>query len=209
MDKKELPRNQVFFENLKTLIRLAKNSLKQNECEQIDFRKSVINANGNYDFAESAHLANADWILLNSIFVSMFSHLEYKLFLYCKAIEKDSAFKIKLENLSGSTLIKYFNYLNLVANVKSASKDTISYQNLILFQKVRNTLVHNGGVMITDKNKKIEDHVIYNFLKNKKVAMGGSSGIIRIKSCDFLEDFYSLCKTICNDIAMEINKNFR
>src|SRR5690606_30480133 len=207
MEPKEITSNNVFYNNLESIIRLTKESLKLTESQKTEFHKNLLNEKfENYDKSESSHLANADWIILNSIFISMFSHFEYKLFLYCKAIEKSNEFKIKLDNLSGSTLVKYLNYLNLVANIESASKNTRNYQTLTLFQKVRNTLVHNGGIMITDINKKLESHELYKFLKDKKVAMGGSLGIIRITNVDFLKNFYLLCKGLCDEIADEINK---
>ena len=210
MESKEISTNIVFYKNLESLIRLAKESVESTEFQYTELQKNIFRENfDKYDINESSHLANVDWILLNSIFISMFSHLEYKLFLYCKKIEKNSEFKIKLDNLNGSTLVKYFNYLNLVANIESASKSVKNYQTLTLFQKVRNTLVHNGGIIITDKNKKLESHELYKFLKDKKVAMGGSLGIIRISNVDFLENFYLLCKNMCDEIADEINKNFR
>lgn len=59
--------------------------------------------------------------------------------------------------------------------------------------------------MLTDKNKKLEFHELYKFLKDKKVAMAGRSGIIRIINIDFLEDFSLLCRQVCDEIGDEIN----
>lgn len=144
--------NTVFYENLKSLIRLANESLQFTQMQHNEFHEKLLNKNyKEYDIYESSHLQNADWILLNSIFTSMFSHLEYKLYLFCKAIEKSNYFKIKIDNLNGSTLEKYFNYLNLVANIESATRKQKNYQNLTLFQKVRNKIVHNGGMILTNK----------------------------------------------------------
>lgn len=124
MVPKETTQNTVFYENLKSLIRLGNESLHYTQLQNTEFHEKLINKNYNeHDIYEASHLHNADWILLNSIFISMFSHLEYKLYLFCKAIEKSNCFKIKIDNLNGSTLVKYFNYLSLVANIESASKD--------------------------------------------------------------------------------------
>ena len=209
MAPKETSRNTVFYENLKSLIRLGNESIHYTQLQKTEFHEKLINkTDDEYNIYEASHLHNADWILLNSIFISMFSHLEYKVYLFCKAIEKRNCFKIKIDNLNGSTLVKYFNYLNLVANIESASKEQKNYQNLTLFQKVRNTLVHKGEIMLTDKKKKLEFHELYKFLKDKKVVMAGSSGIIRIINIDFLEDFSLLCKQVCDEIGDEINIKF-
>lgn len=208
MEQKEL--NTVFYSNLNTLIRLAKESLQNNEFQKSEFQNSLLNKTfKNYDLEESSHLQNSDWILLNSIFISMFSHFEYKLYLYCKKIEKKKSFNLKLEHLNGSTLTKYFNYLKLVANLNAASKETNEYQHLTKFQKTRNVLVHNGGLMITDRTQKLESHELYKFLKDKNVVMAGDGGIIRIINVEFLEHFFSVYKNVCDDLAAEINDNFR
>lgn len=209
MNEIAISSNTVFYENLKSLIRLANESLKFTQIQNNEFQDKLLNKNyKEYDIFESSHLQNADWILLNSIFTSMFSHLEYKLYLFCKAIEKSNGFKIKIDNLNGSTLEKYFNYLNLVAGIESATRNQKKYQTLTLFQKVRNKIVHNGGMIITNKKEKLETHELYKFLQDKKVVIAGKSGIIRIINIDFLEDFSLLCSQVCDEIGDEINKKF-
>ncbi len=209
MKQKEISSNTVFYENLKSLIRLANESLQFSQMQNNEFHEKLLKKNyKEYDIYESSHLQNADWILLNSIFTSMFSHLEYKLYLFCKAIEKSNYFKIKIDNLNGSTLEKYFNYLNLVANIESATRKQKNYQNLTLFQKVRNKIVHNGGMILTNKKENLETHELYKFLQDKKVVIAGRSGIIRIINIDFLEDFSLLCRQVCDEIGDEIDKKF-
>ncbi len=209
MNEIEISSNTVFYENLKSLIRLANESLKFTQIQSNEFQDKLLNKNyKEYDIYESSHLRNADWILLNSIFTSMFSHLEYKLYLFCKAIEKRNDFKIKIDNLNGSTLEKYFNYLNLVVGIESATRNQKKYQTLTLFQKVRNKIVHNGGMIITNNKEKLETHELYKFLQDKKVVIAGKSGIIRIINIDFLEDFSLLCWQVCDEIGDEINQKF-
>lgn len=210
MNEIAISSNTVFYENLKSLIRLANESLRFYSNSNNEFQDNLLNKNyKEYDIYESSHLQNADWILLNSIFTSMFSHLEYKLYLFCKAIEKSECFKIRIDNLNGSTLEKYFNYLNLIANIESATRKEKKYQTLTLFQKTRNKIVHNGGMIITNKTEKLETHELYKFLQDKKVVIAGKSGIIRIINIDFLEDFSLLCRQVCDEIGDEINKKFR
>lgn len=208
--KQELINNEVFCENIKSLIKLSEDSLNLIEKQNSKFLSKLTKGETDEDWLdESAHLANSDWILLNSIFVSMFSHFEFRLFRLCKIIEKESISLIKIEHLSGSGITKFYNYLSLVANIKSANKNTNDFNEIQKFQKIRNLITHNGGIILTDRNKDIVKEDTYKFLKKHKVVVAGSMGIIRIRKTTFLEYFANLIFKIINDITKEININFR
>lgn len=207
--KQELINNKVFYENIKSLIKLSENSLHLIEKQNLEFISKLIKGEASESWMdESAHIANSDWIMLNSIFISMFSHLEFRLFRFCKIIEKESDSKIKIEHLSGSGIAKFYNYLNLVANVKTANKNATYFNELKKFQKIRNLIVHNGGILLTDNNKDINKEDSYKFLKQHKVSVVGNMGIIRITNITFLEYFANLIFEVISELTEEINVKF-
>jgi hypothetical protein len=208
--KQELINNKVFCENIKSLIKLSEDSLNLIEKQNSEFHYKLTKGETDENWLdESAHLANSDWILLNSIFISMFSHFEFRLFRLCKILEKESVSQIKIEHLSGSGITKFYNYLRLVANIKSANKNATYYNEIQKFQKIRNLITHNGGILLTDRNKDITKEDNYKFLKEHKVVVAGSLGIIRITKTNFLEYFANLIFKIINEITEDININFR
>ncbi|GIZ09321.1 hypothetical protein [Flavobacterium sp. UMI-01] len=207
--KQKLINNKVFCENIKSLIKLSEDSLNLIDNQNSVFMSKLTKGEADENWLdESAHLANSDWILLNSIFISMFSHFEFRLFRLCKILEKESVSKIKIEHLSGSGITKFYNYLNLVGNIKSANKNATDFNEIQKFQKIRNLITHNGGIILTDKNKDIIKEDSYKFLKGHKVVVAGNLGIIRITKTTFLEYFANLIFKIINEITEEININF-
>jgi hypothetical protein len=208
--KQELLNNKVFCENIKSLIKLSEDSLNLIEKQNSEFLSKLTKGQADENWLdESAHLANSDWILLNSIFVSMFSHFEFRLFHLCKTLEKESVNQIKIEHLSGSGITKFYNYLSLVANIKSANKEATDFNEIQKFQKIRNLITHNGGIVLTDRNKDVIKDDSYKFLKEHSVVVAGNLGIIRITKTTFLEYFANLIFKIINEITEEINLNFR
>lgn len=119
----ELINNNVFISNIESLLKLSEDSLNLISEQQNDFVIKLQGNNAGGDWMkESSHISNADWILLNSIFIGIFSHFEFRLFKICKIIEKNISNDIKLEHLSGSGITKFYNYLNLIAKINCANK---------------------------------------------------------------------------------------
>lgn len=202
--------NKVFFENIKSLIKLSKDSLKLISTQSSEFSSKLIEGDINADWMdEHSHYSNADWILLNSIYISIFSHFEFRLFRLCKLLEEKSVSPMKINHLTGSGITKFYNYLNLVANIESADKSSNFFSEIQKFQKTRNLITHNGGIILTDKNNKITKTDTYKFLKEHNVRIGGSMGFIRITNIGFIEYFAELICKVISQITEDINKKIQ
>jgi hypothetical protein len=150
-------------------------------------------------------LNNIDWIFLNSIFISSFSLFEVQLYKITNIVEYELNLNIKVKDINGKGIYQYRKYLDLVASIQIAKKNK-PWLEIDKYQKVRNKLVHNGGLIITDPSKtdQLEKDEIYKFLKSKNVHVLGSLGRIRIKNLKLINDFTALTIKISDDLIEEI-----
>ncbi|HOX79094.1 MAG TPA: hypothetical protein PLW31_13760 [Bacteroidales bacterium] len=202
--------NSIFKENLNSLLKISQDNYTlikdQNQkylSELIEKQSSIVNQENN-EFSEFTHLSNIDWILFNSIYIGVYSHFERHMFALARIIEDRSGSEIRINNFSGNGLVKYFNYIRLVGKIQSVTPDKDPWQQVMLHQKVRNLLVHNGGLMLNDISLKLEKHECFNFLENSNVTMVGSFGHIRIKELDIIESIISTFKDVSDCLTNEI-----
>jgi hypothetical protein len=202
--------NKIYKENLKSLLKSSLDSLNEIKRQNEEFIKKLIDKEPQEDwFEKSSHLANIDWIMLNSIFISSFAFFEHHLFSLASIVEDKTSTRITINDLSGKGIIKYCNYLFLVGNLKNANRSGKEWQEIDQFQKVRNIIIHNGGMMISDSTKKPENHECFNFLKQNDVVMAGTTGLIRIKQISFIEGFRDVTFKISDDLTSEILAVFK
>lgn len=201
--------NKIYKANLTSLIDVSKDSIEEQKKQYKFFIEQLSDEKEIRDWSDKgSHYANIEWLLLNSIFISAFSFFEHHVFAISRVVEDRATSKIKIEDLSGKGINKFCNYLFLVGQIKSADRSLNKWQEIFYFQKVRNLLVHNGGIMISDTTKKLENHECYNFLKKHEVIMAGTLGHIRIRGLDFIEAFSQLTATISDNLTAEILSSF-
>jgi hypothetical protein len=202
--------NKIFKSNMLSLINVSKDSIKdQKKQYEIFIDKLSQNEVGDDWLDQSSHYANIEWILLNSIFLSSFSFFEHHIYKLCSIVEDRKNGKIKLEHISGKGITKFCNYLFLVGEIEAAKWGNSEWQNIIFFQKVRNLIAHNGGILITEKTKKLENHECYKFLKKYDVIMLGHIGHIRMQNLDFIEAFRELTTKLSDILTKEITEKFK
>ena len=172
------------------------------------FKKLQTDETENDSLEKDAHFANIHWILLNSILLSSYSFFENHLFKLSKIVEDRLNSKIKIENITGSGVIKYSNYLFLVGEITCANRAIKNWQDVNYFQKVRNLIAHNGGMMITDPTKKLENHECFKFLKRHTVIMAGTFGHIRIRDLTLIETLCNISSTLSDNLTQEIEKKY-
>lgn len=99
--------------------------------------------------------------------------------------------------------------MHLIGKLTSADKNSY-WQDIDKFQKVRNKLAHNGGMIISDpdKFKDLEQDELFKFLLKNKVIMAGSFGIIRIRETRFIEAFDKLTGQISDNLVEEIKEKY-
>jgi len=201
--------NKIFKANLKSLISVSQDGLDEQERQYKDyFKKLQTDETENDSLERGAHFANIHWILLNSILLSSYSFFENHLFKLSKIVEDRLNSKIKIENIKGSGVIKYCNYLFLVGEITCANRAIKNWQDVNYFQKVRNLIAHNGGMMITDPTKKLENHECFKFLKRHTVIMAGTFGHIRIRDLTLIETFCNISSTLSDNLTQEIEKKY-
>lgn len=201
--------NKIFKSNMLSLINVSKDSIEEQRKQYEVLIENLSNKTADNDwFDKSSHYANIEWILLNSILLSSFSFFEYHVFALCRIVEDRVESKIQLDDISGKGIFKFCNYLFLVGDINSANKANREWQEIIFFQKVRNLLAHNGGIMLSDTTKKLENHACYNFLKKCDVIMAGSLGHIRIRNTSFNDAFQRLTAKLSDDLTKEIANKF-
>lgn len=83
--------------------------------------------------------------LSNAIFISMYSDFEHNLNQMCHAYKTICGSKIKLTDFYGNGISRAANYLEKVIDIKI--KDSSSWGRMNHWNKIRNCLVHNSGML--------------------------------------------------------------
>ncbi len=202
---------KLFKANLNSLVNVSADSLQAQQEQYIELLESIKREEGKTDdlFEKSAHYANIDWIFLNSILLSAYSFFEHHLLKLSRIVEKEFKPKIQIEHLSGNGIIKFCSYLFLVGDIQSADRSLKEWQEINHFQKIRNLIAHNGGMMLNDPMKKLEKHECYQFLSKHKVIMAGSLGHIRIRDLNFIRRFCDLVIVLSEKLIVEIEEKLK
>ncbi|MDZ4844050.1 MAG: hypothetical protein SH857_00725 [Chitinophagales bacterium] len=119
--------------------------LKESSEFEIEYR------NG-WDFAEQEIRIYTLNLYSNSLFISLYSFLERKLYQICKVAEKNKS--IKINDLSGDGIFKYCNYLKKVLEI-DLEKINSEWVRITNYNKLRNRIVHSPtNIIEKDKNNK-------------------------------------------------------
>lgn len=202
--------NNIFKQNLFSLVVVSADSIAQQKVKSEIFLEALADGLHDADWLdESSHYANVEWILLNSIFISAYAFFEHHLLNLSSVIEEKSDNKIKLNNISGKGVFKYRDYLFLVGGFQAADPKREEWLAVDNFNKIRNLIVHNGGIMLKDTSQKLEQHQCYSFLKKHNVSMAGLLGHIRIRQIEFIQSFIDAAILISGNIISEINSRLQ
>jgi hypothetical protein len=203
--------NKIYKENIKSLLIISHDNISLIAAQNIEYfvDKHLERSDQNTEwYDKSSHLSNIEWILLNSIYASVYSFFEYHIYALVNVVESRSKSKIRLKDIAGKGIVQSFTYLHLVGELNSAGKGTNFWQDLMRFQNVRNIIVHNGGVMMSDVNRALKDHELFTFLEERNVIMAGVLGHIRIREAKIIESFMNLTFTISDALVQEINDKY-
>lgn len=198
--------NELYKSGNSILLKSAKRNLEWNNVEFENYINNLVKTRGqesNIDYFNE--LCNINWILLNSIFLSLFSNFENLISQLASIVEQNHS--IKIVDIKGNGYIdQYRKYLYLIANIKSAKKND-TWDELDIYKLVRNKLTHEDGNLIKNIESKIEDREEFKFLIENKVVLAGSFGIIRIKEMHFLEKFSELTNKLLDELVVDIEKS--
>lgn len=198
--------NELYKSGNSILLKSAKRNLEWNNVEFENYINNLVKTRGqesNIDYFNE--LCNINWILLNSIFLSLFSNFENLISQLASIVEQNHS--IKIVDIKGNGYIdQYRKYLYLIANIKSAKKND-TWDELDIYKLVRNKLTHEDGYLSKNIESKIEDREELKFLIENKVVLAGSFGIIRIKEMHFLEKFSELTNKLLDELVVDIEKS--
>jgi hypothetical protein len=149
----------LYKSNNDALIRVAEEALNNKKNELETYIKGLTNSNDSeLDKDLFSELCNIDWILLNSIFLALFSNFENSVYQIAKFVEDRNRKEIGIQDIKGhGYLDQYRKYLHLIGGIISAEKNNI-WNEIDTFKLVRNKLVHEGGYLIKNSNQKLENN---------------------------------------------------
>ncbi len=202
---------KLFKANLNSLVIVSADSLQAQQEQYRELLESIKGEEGKVDdwLGKSAHYANIDWIFLNSILLSAYSFFEHHLLKLSRIVEKEFQPKIQIEHIDGNGVVKFCSYLFLVGDIQSADRSLKEWQEINYFQKIRNLIAHNGGMMLNDPMKELKRHECYQFLSKHKVIMAGNLGHIRITDLNFIKRFCELVIILSEKLIVEIEEKLK
>lgn len=205
--------NSVFKANLESLLDISTKNVSLIKNLNDEFIDDLINKNIDYEdenelFKKSSHLSNADWILLNSIFLSMNSLFEFHLFALARIVEDRNESRVKIDNLKGNGFRKYTDYLFRVGHIEKANRSMTEWGKVNKYHKARNYIAHHNGILISDPSNRLKDHDLYKFLKLNEVNLAGTLGQIRIIKTTVLENFTKLTSFLSDELTKEISTKY-
>lgn len=197
--------NSIYRSKNSALIRLAKRTLKSNKMEYDDYIKNLISSlDSQADNKLFSELSNIDWIFLNSIFLALYSNFEDLIYKLARIVEDQNSKQIGIDDIKGQGYVdQYRKYMHLVGKIGSAKKDEI-WDELDIYQLVRNKLSHEGGYLNKSLKSKLEDRKEFKYLIENKVLLAGTFGQIRLREIYFLEKFCDLSNKLLDLLLKDI-----
>jgi len=92
-------------------------------------------------------------IYKNSLFITIHAYLESTLAQLCKILEEDNAKLKKLKDLTGNGIELYQEYIKIVQEIDFPDQSR-EWNQISIYRKVRNFLVHQDGRLDDSKNAK-------------------------------------------------------
>lgn len=92
-----------------------------------------------YDFEEHEIKIYTRQLYYHSLFISLYSFLERKLYQICQLSEKRQS--LKVEDISGDGIYKYYKYIKKVLGINLEALNT-EWTEITKFNKLRNRIVH-------------------------------------------------------------------
>jgi len=183
----------------------SKAAKRINELDNIQepFTIDERNERGDANLKIINHSLYIDYITLHSFFVMAFSFFEYCIIRVANYIEYRSKSTKKIADMKSRTeLVRCRKYLFEVHVMSSASHNSSLWSNMLIFQEIRNCIVHNHAHFPKSMNdqRRIE---IVKFIED----LGGKTyrGLtFKIKEERFLVEFVILAKEYLDELFKEI-----
>lgn len=217
--------NTIYILNSKGLIQVLKDSenIRKLKIEDIESKiqqgaQTNIPINGVEDakseiFDDYNHYKHhADYLLIHSIFIALYSHFENHLKSLCIYLESFNNQRIvKNSNRGNSYIEKAVQSIEGYIDVKFDYEISTIFNLILDFKEIRNSIVHRGSILNKKGELPLESVKGYNLLVKHGIWHSSPNLYLRIKQHSFLEEFVSCTVQFSNEIVKKIetkvNKN--
>ena len=137
-----------------------------------------------------------------SLVITIYNFLESDLNKLCDILSQSVQSNIKLKDIKGMGIERAFLYLSKVGGIDFSNMGmTLPY--IKSANKLRNSIVHNGGVLPDDSN-----NTFLVFVSSSKYLEGASGRHVRIKS-GFITEFISVLIQFFNELDIEVQSHIK
>lgn len=217
--EERLKTNQLLFiPTVTSLLSTFEYGIKENQKRKLECTENqLIKDNGKMNIEEMENWIDNyffhhqyDYLLLHSIFISLYSSIESHLASISILMEEMKPQVIKISDLKSYGIIdKYRKYLHLLFDISEANKGSLKWNEFEKFQFLRNKIVHNECNLCKDGNN-YRSTVGFQLLRKYTNVRILEEGKFFIYDSKFIEDFGKLIIEISQKINFEIikkNKN--
>ena len=139
------------FSDLENLERIEPETYKEFN-RQIGIELNIAKLEG--DLFEAK--LNFERIAMSSIYLMVLAHFEDCLRRTCDVVKEELKCSLKWDDLRGSTLDSFKNYINKVLNIHFDFNISNEWKLLREYQIIRNFIIHNGGIIDdSEQSKKV------------------------------------------------------
>jgi len=153
-----------------------------------------------YDFEDHEIKNHIHQLYYNSIFISLYSFLEKKMYQLCKLAEKGNSIKVK--DLSDDGVFKYYKYFKKVLLI-DLEQLNIEWTLITKYNKLRNRLVHFPDNTIEKSNNNSKQIELLKSISNLKIIDKGDYIEYEISDKQLLLDFWTVINDFLNKIYYE------
>jgi len=206
---------QSFTDYIKITEKIIEKEIKDkiNSYNKFLQEASDIEIEHEYDIVDHKTKIHIHQLYYNSIFISLYSFLEKKMYQLCKLAEKNQSIKvkdlsaeknqsIKVKDLSGEGIFKYYKYFKKVLHIdlENLNKD---WTLITKYNKLRNRLVHFPQTIIEKSENNTKQIETLKSIINLKIIDKGDYIEFEISDKQLLLNFSGVINNFLRNIYFE------
>jgi hypothetical protein len=192
--KRKLEEIEVFMKKWSEENTLVPESERQPFCEK------TFDELNHYEF-------HVDYLLLNSLFLSVFSLFENHLKSIANTIVKENIYLIKPKDIRGNGEIDtYRKYFHLVVGLDAANSDRVEWCEILEFKAIRNAIVHNASHLNPSQNRNKAKVKGFSLIEKYDIWHRNDAVYFRLKNLEFLKGFIDVTSRFSDSIITELEK---
>ncbi len=191
-----------FREYIKLTEKTVENDIKEKIKAYDRFLKEASDAEIEYlyDFEDHEIKIQTRQLYYHSLFISLYSFLEKKMYQFCRLAEEHQTLKIK--DISGDGIFKYYKYFKKVLGINLDGLNA-EWTEITKYNKLRNRLVHSQTNTIENGDNNKELIRTLQSINNLVVIDKGDYLEFEITDKELLMTFCSIISKFLNDVYLE------